>query len=173
MIVICLCIKLQLFSVSSEWSKCWLEFYSHFPQIKHPDHFHKLVTLQLLLQLLLLVFEVDVCTPVLTFHKANYVGLLHVCENSADMYNAITLKKIWREIVLIALDTLYGLVQFVQFKKLKPPTSLKVTLPHGCFSYFLNCTNGSKLHKASIMLNLFIYLMNLNWQSGNESLLDI
>ena len=25
----------------------------------------------------------------------------------------------------------------------------KVTLPHGCFSCFLNCTNGTKLCKAS------------------------
>ena len=30
-----------------------------------------------------------------------------------------------------------------------PATLLKATLLHGCFSRFLNCTNGSKLRKAS------------------------
>ena len=55
------------------------------------------------------------------------------------------------------------LVPFVQFKKHekhplrsvtfskvagKPATLLKVTLLHGCFSCFLNCTNGTKSHKA-------------------------
>ena len=30
-----------------------------------------------------------------------------------------------------------------------PATLLKATLFHGCFSRFLNCTNGSKLRKAS------------------------
>ena len=29
---------------------------------------------------------------------------------------------------------------------------LKVTLLHGCFSRFLNCTNGTKLRKASHMI---------------------
>ena len=33
--------------------------------------------------------------------------------------------------------------------KLKPATLIKVTLPHGCFSRFLNCINGTKLRKAS------------------------
>ena len=32
---------------------------------------------------------------------------------------------------------------------LKPATLLKVTLLHGCFSRFLNCTNGTKSRKAS------------------------
>ena len=31
----------------------------------------------------------------------------------------------------------------------KPATLLEVTLLHGCFSSFLNCTNGNKSHKAS------------------------
>ena len=58
-------------------------------------------------------------------------------------------------------DALRNLVSFVQFKKQtnkkkwrsvtfsKPTTLLKVTLLHGCFSYFLNCTNGTKSRKAS------------------------
>ena len=31
----------------------------------------------------------------------------------------------------------------------EPKTLLKVTLLHGCFSRFLNCTNGTKLRNAS------------------------
>ena len=30
-----------------------------------------------------------------------------------------------------------------------PATLLKVTLLHGCFSRFFNCTNGTKLRNAS------------------------
>ena len=53
------------------------------------------------------------------------------------------------------------LALFVQFRKgekypwrsvtfmLKPATFRKVTLLHGCFSRFLNCTNGTKSRKAS------------------------
>ena len=33
----------------------------------------------------------------------------------------------------------------------KPATLLKVTLLHGCFSCFLNCTNGTKSRKESHM----------------------
>ena len=32
---------------------------------------------------------------------------------------------------------------------LKPATLLNVALLHGCFSSFLNCTNGTKLRKTS------------------------
>ena len=55
-------------------------------------------------------------------------------------------------------SVLHDLVPFVQFKKrenidgrvllLEPATLLKVTLPHGCFSSFLNCTNGTKSRNA-------------------------
>ena len=73
-----------------------------------------------------------------------------------------------RQLIITCLsnicDTLLNLVPFVQFKKrekkpagfsnftkvklLKPATLLKVTLLHGCFSRFLNCTNGTKSCKA-------------------------
>ena len=62
-------------------------------------------------------------------------------------------------------NVLHDLVPFVQFKKreipqwrsvtfckvegFQPPTLLKETLPHGYFSRFLNCTNGTKFHNAS------------------------
>ena len=32
---------------------------------------------------------------------------------------------------------------------MKPATLLKITLLHGCFSRFLNCTNSTKLRQAS------------------------
>ena len=35
---------------------------------------------------------------------------------------------------------------------LQPATLLKVILLHGCFSRFLNCTNGAKSHKATHIL---------------------
>ena len=52
-------------------------------------------------------------------------------------------------------DASRDLVPFVQFKTVKKThagvlaTLLKVTLLHGCFSRFLNCTNGTKSHKTS------------------------
>ena len=60
----------------------------------------------------------------------------------------------------IICDALCDLVPFVQFKKReKHPWGTvtfskvagfsKVTIHHGCFSRFLNCTNGTKLRKAS------------------------
>ena len=43
-------------------------------------------------------------------------------------------------------------VPLVQFKKREKypwrSGTLKVTLFHGCFLHFLNCTNGTKLRKA-------------------------
>ena len=53
------------------------------------------------------------------------------------------------------LHVLRDLVPFVQFKKReKHPwrsviCSTKISLLQGCFSRFLNCTNGTKLHRTS------------------------
>ena len=75
-------------------------------------------------------------------------------------------------------DALRDLVPFVQFtkrekhpwksvnfskklKRLQPATLLKLTLLHGCFSRFLNCTNGTKSRNAS---NIVIpYLRSPIW----------
>ena len=46
-------------------------------------------------------------------------------------------------------DALRDFVPFLQLKN--HLTLLKVTLLHGCFSHFLNCTNGTKSYKASHM----------------------
>ena len=70
-----------------------------------------------------------------------------------------------QSMIKIHCDALRNLVPFVQFKKCEkhpwrsitfskvvgwiPATSLKVTLLHGCFSRFLNCTNGTKSRKTS------------------------
>ena len=43
-------------------------------------------------------------------------------------------------------DALHDLVPFVQFKRRK---NTQVTLLHGCFSRFLNCTNDTKSCKAA------------------------
>ena len=69
---------------------------------------------------------------------------------------------------------LHDLVSFLQFKKrekhrwssiafnkvadFEPGTLLKVTLLHGCFSRFLNCTNCIKLRNEShiIFKNIFL-----------------
>ena len=37
---------------------------------------------------------------------------------------------------------------------LKPAALLKVTLLHGCFSRYLNCTNGAELRKPSHLIKL-------------------
>ena len=57
-------------------------------------------------------------------------------------------------------DVLRDLLSFVQFKRRKHAhggvllllaTLLKVTLLHGCFSFFLNSTNGTKSRNASLL----------------------
>ena len=56
----------------------------------------------------------------------------------------------------IIFDALRDLAPFVQFKKrekqLQRVVSLRLHLL-GCFSRFSNCTNGTKLRKASRMSN--------------------
>ena len=66
------------------------------------------------------------------------------------------------QVNIIKCDALRGLVPFAQFKKHKKnpwknvsfskvATLLKLTPFHGCFSRFLDCTNGTKLCNASQM----------------------
>ena len=45
---------------------------------------------------------------------------------------------------------------------LKPVTLIKATLLSGCFWRFLNCTNGTKSHNAS----LTFLLLNIVWRSS-------
>ena len=62
-------------------------------------------------------------------------------------------------------------VSFSKVAGLKSATLLKVTLLHGCFSRFLNCTNGTysrQHHKLFIslrLLNVNIKLKNFNTRS--------
>ena len=60
--------------------------------------------------------------------------------------------------IIFICDALRNLVTFVQFKKRTKHlwrSINKVTLLHGCFSSFLNCTNGTKSRKASNIISLF------------------
>ena len=61
--------------------------------------------------------------------------------------------------------------------KLKPATLLKVSLFHGCFSHFLNCTNGTKLRNASHVRRMVkkcgkcrIFTLFQVWKSGGNTL---
>ena len=67
--------------------------------------------------------------------------------------------------LLLICDALHDLVLFVQFKKrekhpaglfkyVKSATLLKLTLLHGCFSRFLNCTNSIKSRKAPHIIKI-------------------
>ena len=47
-----------------------------------------------------------------------------------------------------------GVLLLVKLLAKKPATLLKVTFLHGCFSYFLNCTNGTKSRKTSQVSSL-------------------
>ena len=51
-------------------------------------------------------------------------------------------------------DALRDFVAFVHFKKREDTNSgvLLLIKLHGCFPRFLNCTNGTKLHKTSVLL---------------------
>ena len=68
-------------------------------------------------------------------------------------------------------DALRDLVPSLQFKKhekypwrrLKSARLLKVTVVHGCFSRFLNCTNGTKSHKTSHIRWLYLTYFSLKF----------
>ena len=65
------------------------------------------------------------------------------------------------------IDALRDLVPSVQFNKrekhqCKPATLLKVTLLHGCFSRFLNCTSGIKSRRASDILKALMCFQKRN-----------
>ena len=75
--------------------------------------------------------------------------------------NYVTIIQAFHQLIFWMLFlNIWDLVPFVEFKKrekylwrsvtlLKPATLLKVTLFHGCFSHFLNCTNGTNLRNTS------------------------
>ena len=81
-----------------------------------------------------------------------------------------TLDQVWKRILRQSryskCGALRDLVPFVQFKKReKNPwrsvtfskvAGLKVTLLHGCFSCFLNCTHGTKSCNAPQIRNYFL-----------------
>ena len=52
---------------------------------------------------------------------------------------------------LKSVKNTHGVVLILVKLQAKPATLLKLTLPHGCFSRFLNCTNGTKSCNAPQM----------------------
>ena len=62
-----------------------------------------------------------------------------LCAIWCHLYN-LNVKSTRRGVMLLA---------FIACLLLQLATLLKVTLPHGCFSLFLNCTNGTRLRKVS------------------------
>ena len=101
-------------------------------------------------------------------------GLYMICFicHSLWSFNSV-LVVFQRSVICDALRDFVPLVQIKNVKnthrgvlglnlRLKPEALLKVTLLHVCFSRFLNCTNDTKLRKASHMksgcsLNMFWY----------------
>ena len=105
--------------------------------------------------------------------------------NPLTTFAKSSISDIWQgsEFTLLYIcSALRNLVPFVQFKKReKHPrrsinfnkvakitkiTLLKLTLLHGCFSRFLNCTNGTKSRNAphiSNLIKLWIYSVHYSW----------
>ena len=79
------------------------------------------------------------CSGCCSYMNTNIYGDIQIC---ISVSVSISTK-------ISTCNALHDLVPFVQFKKReKHPTLLKVTLLHGCFSRFLNYTNGTKSLKA-------------------------
>ena len=52
-------------------------------------------------------------------------------------------------------------VNFSKAAGFKPATLLKLTLLHGCFSHFSNCTNGTKSRNTSHIDSQFLQRPNV------------
>ena len=83
---------------------------------------------------------------------------LCVCGGGGGQFSSASI--VLEPFISINFDVLHDLVPFIQFKKREKRswrslTFNKVTLPHECFSRFLNCTNGTKSRNA---LCTYIYL---------------
>ena len=68
-------------------------------------------------------------------------SVLHMCRWFARLCTIYTIIKTWNT----------TMEECVTFSKVACLTLLRVTLLHMCFSRFLNCTNSTKLRKASRM----------------------
>ena len=58
------------------------------------------------------------------------------------LYNLKNVENVHERVILLVK---YYFSKVTLLVKLKPATLLKVLLLHGCFSRFLNCTNGTKI----------------------------
>ena len=75
-------------------------------------------------------------TPLRTSYAQRRIDLVMFCTIWYHLYNFKNVK-----------NTHGGVLLLVKLQT--TPTLLKVTLLHGCFSRFLNCTNGTKSRKTS------------------------
>ena len=87
-------------------------------------------------------------------------------EHENVLYNNVSYKNVIQQCVIqymVRCAIWYHLHDFKNVKnihggvlilvKLKPATLLNLTFLHECFSRFLNCANGTKLHNASHIFN--------------------
>ena len=88
-----------------------------------------------------------VCVPVALRHGLNSKNwLVEHFSNLRGIENLVSFDSLWFDVYLLLL--------------------VKVTLVHGCFSRFLNCTNGTKSRKAS-QLDYDSKASLMNWQKYN------
>ena len=68
--------------------------------------------------------------------------------------------------ILVTLSAIW--YHLYDLKKIKLETLLKVTLLHGCFSRFLNCTHVTKSNKASRLIKVLVLVINMNLRKINS-----
>ena len=86
----------------------------------------------------------------------NVIALLRNLYDSKNMKNThgrvILLLKFWLNFIPPKNPENQRFSGVFMVYKMEHAALLKVTLVHGCFSRFLNCTNGTKSRKASYLL---------------------
>ena len=86
----------------------------------------------------------------------NVIALLRHLYDSKNVKNThgrvILLLKFWLHFVPLKKAENQRFSGVFMVYKMEPAALLKVTIVHGCFSRFLNCTNGTKSRKASHLL---------------------
>ena len=133
---------------------------------------HDLKQMDYFMQLLLVNYSIFVRFHFFTIHILHWLFWVVVVRRRAAIKLSITSDPLVPNLLVLhrvyylffICDALSDLVPFGQFKKREKHRCrsvnfskvadfsqilLKLTLLHGCFSRFLNCTNGTKSHNAS------------------------
>ena len=89
---------------------------------------------------------------------------LMICLNSnnTNCFISWEVKKVWNWNFVNTLSIMWDSLHY-----LEPSTSLKVKLLHGCFSSFLDCTNGTKSLKVSDIRKTF--MGKICWKCAQET----